>query len=106
MLVEFLEKALAIGGDSIEIEYKDRKEWVTAFSDGMGYGIGCLDSDKAKPMFQEIDDLKKTKLVTIGGVTYRLVFSQQESFGELVHRIRMKRDRSQPVAKHRGSGRA
>ena len=49
MLIEFLEKALAIGGDSIEIEYKNRKEWVTAFWDCVGLGIGCLDSDEAKP---------------------------------------------------------
>jgi len=31
MLIEFLEKALATGCDSIEIEYKDGKQWVTAF---------------------------------------------------------------------------
>jgi hypothetical protein len=31
MLMEFLEKALAIGADAIEIEYKDRKEWIMAF---------------------------------------------------------------------------
>ena len=91
MLIEFLEKALAIGADSIEIEYKDRKEWVTAFWDCVGFGIGCLDRDEAKPMFKEMDDLKKTKLVTIGGATHRLVFSRYDSFGEWVYRIRMKK---------------
>jgi hypothetical protein len=82
MLMEFLEKALATGCDSIEIEYKDGKEWVTAFSDRLGCGIGCLDADEAKPMFKEMDDLKRKKEVTIGGVRYRLAFSRYESFGE------------------------
>jgi hypothetical protein len=31
MLMEFLEKAAAIGCNEIEIEYKDRKEWITGF---------------------------------------------------------------------------
>ena len=50
MLIEFLEKALATGCDSIEIEHKDGKEWVTAFWDCVGYGIGRLDADEAKPI--------------------------------------------------------
>src|SRR2546427_4685088 len=90
MLIEFLEKAVATGCDSIEIEYKDGKEWVTAFWDRVGYGIGHLDSDEAKPMFKEIDDLKRKKEVTIGGVRYRLAFSRYESFGEWVYRIRIR----------------
>ena len=59
MLMEFLEKALTMGCGSIEIEYKDHKEWVFAFSGSLGAGIGCLDPDEAKPMFKEMDDLKK-----------------------------------------------
>ena len=90
MLIDFLEKAVATGCDSIEIEYKDGKEWVTAFWDRVGYGIGHLDSDEAEPMFKEIDDLKRKKEVTIGGVRYRLAFSRYESFGEWVYRIRIR----------------
>lgn len=90
MLIEFLEKALATGCDSIEIEYKDGKEWVTAFWDCLGYGIGHLDPDEAKPLFKEMDDLKRKKEVTIGGVRYGLAFSRYESFGEWVYRIRIK----------------
>jgi len=106
MLIEFIEKAVAIGSDSIEIEYKDRKEWVFAFSGPMGVGIGCLEPDKAKPLFKEMDELKKTKRVVLGGVIYRLVFSRYESFGEWVHRIEIKVARSQTVSKHRSSRRA
>jgi hypothetical protein len=103
MLIEFLEKALAMGCDSIEIEYKDGKEWVMAFWDSVGYGIGCLDHDEAKPMFKEMDDLKRKKRVTIGGATYRLLFSRYESFGEWVFRIGMKMDKSGTVGQHRGA---
>lgn len=101
MLMEFLEKALAAGCDSIEIEYKDGKEWVTAFWDCVGYGIGCLSPDEAKPMFKEMDDLKRKKEVTIGGVRYRLAFSRYESFGEWVYRVRIKQTDRTPAARQR-----
>ena len=101
MLIEFLEKAVATGCDSIEIEYKDGKEWVTAFWDRVGYGIGHLDPDEAKPMFKEMDDLNREKEVTIGGVRYRLAFSRYESFGEWVYRIQIKRTNRAPAASQR-----
>lgn len=90
MLMEFLEKAAAIGCKKIEIEYKDRKEWITGFRGCVGWGIGCLDSDQAKPIFKDMDELKRRKEVTMGGTRYRLVFSRYESFGEWVYRIQMK----------------
>ena len=79
MLIDFLEKAVATGCDSIEIEYKDGKEWVTAFWDCIGYGIGHLDPDEAKPMFKEMDDLKRKKEVTISGVRYGLAWDLMTS---------------------------
>jgi hypothetical protein len=99
VLAKFLEKALIAGGDSIEIEYKDGKEWVTACRDCVGFGIGSLDSDEAKLMFKELDDLKKKKELTIGGVKYRLAFSRYESSGEWVQRIQIKEMRRKPAAK-------
>jgi hypothetical protein len=103
MLMEFLEKAVTMGCDSIEIEYKDHKEWITAFADCVGCGIGCLDSGEAKSVFEEMDDLKKRKHVILGGASYRLAFSRYESFGEWVYRIQMKIDQSQTAGKHRYS---
>jgi hypothetical protein len=91
MLTEFLEKAAAIGCNEIEIEYKDRKEWITGFRGCVGWGIGCLDSDRAKPIFKDMEELKRRKEVTLGGTRYRLVFSRYESFGEWVYRIQMKK---------------
>jgi hypothetical protein len=101
MLIEFLEKAVATGCDSIEIEHKDGKEWVTAFWDRVGYGIGHLDPDEAKPMFKEMEDLKREKEVTIGGVRYRLAFSRYETFGEWVYRIQIKRTNRAVAASQR-----
>jgi hypothetical protein len=93
---------VATGCDSIEIEYKDGKEWVMGFWDRVGYGIGHLDPDEAKPMFKEMDDLKKKKEVTIGGVRYRLAFSRYENFGEWVYRIRIKQtDRTRATSQGR-----
>ena len=85
---------LHAGGDELEIEYRDRKEWFIAFSGPVGFGIGSLDSKDAKPVFKEMDELKKRKQVTIGGRTYTLRFREFESFGETVYRIQMKEIRS------------
>ena len=104
MLMKFIEKALAIGGDSIQIEYKDRKEWITAFRGCVGFGIGSLSPDKAKTIFKEMDDLKRRKEVTIGRSRYRLVFSQQESFGEQVYWIRMNRTTGSGQRRRRPAG--
>jgi hypothetical protein len=102
MLTEFLEKAAAIGCNEIEIEYKDRKEWITGFRGSVGWGIGCLDSDKAKAIFKDMEELKRRKEVTMGGTQYQLAFSRYESFGEWVYRIQMKemqkKERERPSA--------
>lgn len=94
LLTKLLEKVLLVGGDQLEIEYKDQKERFTVLSGPLGFGIGSLDYKDAKPVFEEIDDLKKSKQLTIGGRTYALRFREFESFGEMVYRIQMKEIRS------------
>ena len=94
MLTELLEKVLHTGGDELEIEYRDRKEWFTAFNGLVGFGIGSLDSEDAKPVFKEMDELQKRKQVSIGSRTYALRVRELESFGETVYRIQMKEIRS------------
>ena len=90
MLVEILEKAVSLGGSSVEIEYRDGKEHITVLRGDIGYGIACLAGQDAKSLFKEMDDLRKKKRAALGGVMYQLVFSRHESFGEWVHRIQMK----------------
>jgi hypothetical protein len=99
MLTELLEKVLRAGGDELEIEYRDRKEWFTAFNGPIGFDIGSLDSDDIKPVFKEMDELKKRKQVSIGSRTYALCFREFESFGEMVYRIHMKEIRSNKGAR-------
>lgn len=94
MLVEYLQKVITAGGDELEIEYRDKKEWFTAFKGQSGCGIGSLDSDEAKPIFEELAELKKAKRITIDNRSYALRFRQFESFGETVYWIQMKNTQS------------
>ena len=90
MLAEYLQEVIITGGDELEIEHRDGKEWFTAFNGSVGLGIGSLDSDRAKPIFGELAQLRKTKHITFGKQSYALRFRQFESFGETVYRIQMK----------------
>jgi hypothetical protein len=94
VLVEYLQRVITAGGDELEIEYRDQKEWFTAFKGPVGIGIGSLDSDKAEPIFKQMKELKKAKRLTIGNQNYALRFREFESFGETVYRIQMKEIRS------------
>lgn len=93
MLNDYLGQVICAGGDALEIEYKDAKEWLTAFNGSFGIGLGCLTSIEAKPLFAEMAVLKKTRRIIVDGRTYRLRFAKRESFGEWVHRIEIHRDK-------------
>jgi len=92
MLLQFLEKAVQMGGEAIEIEYKDGKQWIFVYRGNVGGGIASLESGGAdsKVLFRELADLKKKKRADLCGTTHRLAFSQYESFGEWVQRIEIK----------------
>ena len=92
MLTEFLQKAIGLNADRLEIEYKDRKEWVTAFRGNLGFGIGSVDSTKRDELFEDFERFRKSKRATLLGEVYRLSFSESESFGETVYEIRWKRE--------------
>jgi hypothetical protein len=92
MLTEFLEKAIGIKADKLEIEYEDHQERVTAFRGNLGIGIGAVDSTKRDELFEDLKRLKKSKRATLLGEAYRLSFSESESFGETVYEIRWKRE--------------
>jgi hypothetical protein len=46
MLNELLGKAIDLGADRIEIEYKDRSEFITAYRGPVGIGIGMLNAEQ------------------------------------------------------------
>jgi hypothetical protein len=91
MLPDYLRKAMSLNADRLEIEYKDGKEWITAFCGNLGLGIGSVDSTERDTLFGELKQLRKSKWITILGNEYRLTFSEYESFGETVFEMRWKK---------------
>ena len=92
MLSDYLQKAISLNADRLEIEYKDGQEWITAFRGNMGLGIGSVDSTERDKLFEDLKQLKKSKRITILGKEYRLSFTEHESFGETVYEVKWKRD--------------
>ena len=90
MLSDFLQKAISLNADRLEIEYKDGEEWITAFRGDMGLGIGSVDSRQRDKLIEELEQFRKSKRVTLLGKEYRLKFSEYESFGETVYEIQWK----------------
>lgn len=101
MLSGFLAKALEMGCNEIEVEYKDGHEEITAFQGSFGFGIGSVRTRDAEPLFTEIKDLKRKKRITIGGAGYKVTVSTYESFGEWAYRIQLKEIPATGVSKKR-----
>ncbi len=97
MLHQFLQKAVDLGADGLEIDYKDGHERVAAMHGPLGAGIGSLPSGskESNQLLAEIDALKKCKRVEIGGVVYRATVSEYDSFGESAFRIKLSKATSQ-----------
>ena len=77
--------ALSLGAQSIEVEYKDSREWVFAHKDGIGIGIANYTSSSADA--KELRGnlyaaAKKPVRTVIGGQVYILKVRVFESFGE------------------------
>ena len=77
--------ALSLGAESIEVEYKDGREWVFANKGGMGVGIANYKSSSAEGKELRKDlyaAAKKPVRSVIGGQVYILKVRVFESFGE------------------------
>jgi hypothetical protein len=77
--------ALSLGAASIEVEYKDGREWVFATQNGMGVGIANYTSSSAdaKELRGNLYDAAKKPVRTVyGGQVYILKGRVFESFGE------------------------
>ena len=77
--------ALSLGAQSIEVEYKDRREWVFAHRGGIGIGIANYPSSSADA--KELRGnlyaaAKKPVRTVIGGQVHILRVRVFESFGE------------------------
>ncbi len=93
MLENLLRKAVEIGADRVEIEYRDGAELVTAFRGPVGIGISWIDSAHRDVLFREMQDLKKRRKATFGRNIYRLTFSKYDSFMEWVYVIEIHGDK-------------
>jgi len=93
ILVALISKAIGLGADGIEVEYKDRHEEVAAVKGRLGVGIASLRSD-SKEAIRLRDELrrlrKKTKKVEIEGVGYQLKVSAFDSFGEMAFHVEIR----------------
>jgi hypothetical protein len=77
--------ALSLGAESIEVEYKDRREWVFARQGALGIGIANYRSDSSdgKELRENLyAAAKKPVRTVIGGHVYILKVRVFDSFGE------------------------
>jgi len=91
VLLDFIRKAIELGADGLEIEYKDGEEWICAMRGAMGVGIGSVrsNSSEGKELLAEIGAMRKAKRVEVDGKTYRVAIREFDSFGETAYRIRL-----------------
>jgi len=77
--------ALSLGAQSIEVEYKDHREWVFARMGSVGFGIAnyASSSDDAKELRDNLYAAKKKPVRTVfDGKVYILKVRIFDSFGE------------------------
>ena len=91
MLDDLITKAVEIGADRIEIEHKDGAELITAFREQVGVGLSTVASAQQDALFQEMRDLKKKRMLNLGGSLYRLTCSKYQSFEEWVYLIEIQK---------------
>jgi hypothetical protein len=111
MLSEFIQKAIELGMDGLEIDYKDGQERITAMHGHLGVGIGSVPSGsrESEKLFDEVEALRKSKRVKVNQVAYGATVETYESFGEWAHRIRLTKkaeeaqvhESSSPKGRHR-----
>ena len=90
MLEDLLKKAVEMGADRIEIECKDKARLVSAFCGPTGVGIAWLDAAQWDAVYGQMREMKRRRRIVLDGASYRLAFSQYQSFGEWVFVIQIK----------------
>src|SRR5258706_15581292 len=85
LLERLCDHALSIGADSIMVEYKDRRDWVSAVKGGMGFGIAGYASSGAasKELLRNLYAAAKKPVRTVlGGRRSILNVRVFDHFGE------------------------
>ncbi len=90
VLADIVARAIGLGADAVEVEYKDRHEEITAMKGNVGFGIGDLPSESAEAAALR-DELwkmrRKVTTIRVSGVEYKLKVSVFDSFGETAFRL-------------------
>ncbi|MGC4121095.1 MAG: hypothetical protein QM765_42260 [Myxococcales bacterium] len=96
MLSGYIKKALELGANALEVEYKDRQEQICAMRGPMGVSIGSVPSNskESAQLYDEIEALQKAKKIEIGSVVFRATVEEFDSFGETAHRIQLAKAKS------------
>lgn len=85
--------ALLAGMDTLEVEYKDGHEQVTALKGAFGYGLARFRSGsaEARALRDELRSVsRRTMFVSIQGREYALRARVYDSFGERAYRIELR----------------
>ena len=93
-LEQLVAKAIDLGADQLEVEYKDGCEEVFAMKSAFGWGIASIrsTSPEAKSLRHELYALaKKKQRVKIDERTYELRARIFDSFGEDAFRVELRR---------------
>lgn len=92
LLEDLCAHALSCGADTLEVEYKDRREWVYARSGNTGFSTAnfASSSREAKELRENLYAARKKSVRTaIGGQVWILKVSVYDSFGEDAFRVRI-----------------
>lgn len=90
LLGTLVSKAIQLGADELEIEYKDGQEMVFACKAGLGFGIAAFRSSgkEAASLLEQVRTIgKKGKNIEVFGAKYRLKVTAFDSFGETAYRV-------------------
>ncbi len=87
-------KAIRLGAGGVEVEYKDRHEWVFATQASFGYGIARFrsSSPEAVALRKELYRVAKRKRrIVVDACEYELRCDVFDSFGEDAFRVEFRR---------------
>jgi hypothetical protein len=90
VLERLIEKAVRLGGDALDVDYKAGYEEACVMRGAVGWGIVRLPSSSPEgtALRKELYGLvRKRRQVVIGGDTYVLRGTQRDSFGETAFRV-------------------
>ena len=94
ILEEFAAEAIRLGGEQLEVEYKDGYEELSAIAGDYGFGIGRLKStsQEAAALRHELYQCTRHKRqIVVDGDNYELHGRTYDSFGEQTYRVRLRR---------------